>query len=203
MNIPDGVNYIGMSAFRECSSLPTFQIPQGVITIDSYAFQGCATPTELVIPDKVEQVGWDAFYGCSGLEDVTIGRSVKKLAGGTFYGCDNIWEVWSYVEEPFDVTDYEDIHYDIVYLGKCFPDAVTSRAILHVPEGTTEKYLSKRGWRDFSIIIEMEKASVYNPSYDIVPHGAFYDLQGHRLTPGNLPLKHGVYIRNGKKVVVK
>ena len=193
VTIPDSVNYIGRCAFRGCSSLPVFQIPQAVTTIDQYAFQGCHTPKELVIPDKVEYVGWDAFKDCSGLEELTIGCSVKTLAGGTFWGCDNIWEVWSYIEEPFDLIDYD----DPPLLGKCFSDAVTSRAILHVPAGTRDKYLSKRGWRDFQIISEMNDDAVNSPS--VVDHNdaPYYDMGGRRLK--GKPMR-GIYIQNGKKL---
>ena len=149
VNVPEGVNYIGIAAFRDCSSLPAFHIPKGVTTIDDGAFVGCQTLTELTIPDKVENVGWSTFENCSGLEKVTIGRAVKALEGGTFYGCDNIREVWSYIEEPFDVIDYEYAHDDVVLVGRCFPEAVTREATLYIPNGTKEKYLAKSGWRDF------------------------------------------------------
>ena len=196
VNIPDGLNYIGMCAFRDCGSLPVFQIPQGVTTIDQYAFLGCRTPKELVIPDKVEYVGWDAFKDCSGLEDVTIGRSVTTLAGGAFSGCDNIWEVWSYIKEPFDLIDYD----DPPLLGKCFSDVVTSRAILHVPKGTTDKYQSKRGWRDFQIISEMNDDAVSSPSVVDNNDATLYDMGGRRLK--GKPMR-GLYIQNGKKLHVK
>ena len=163
VNIPEGVNYIGMDAFRNCSSLSAIQIPQGVTIIDDEAFMGCQTPTELTIPDKVENVGWDAFWGCSRLEKVTIGRSVKALEGGTFYGCDNIREVWSYIEEPFDVIDYEHAHGNMVLVGRCFPKAVTSEATLYVPNGTKEKYLAKSGWRDFGNICDVNQTAT-NPA---------------------------------------
>ena len=198
--VPESVNYIGMAAFLNCSRLTVFQFPQGVTIIDDYAFEGCQSLKELVIPEKVENVGWDAFLNCSELEKVTIGSSVKALEGGTFYGCDNIVEVWSYVEEPFDVIDYEDSHGGIVLLGRCFPEAVTNNAILHVPEGTTEKYLSKRGWRDFHNLVEMNVEAVSSPSVDEHDHALYYDLSGQRLN--GKPVR-GIYIQNGKKVLVK
>jgi hypothetical protein len=134
------------------------------------------------------------------LEDVTIGRSVTTLAGGTFCGCENIWEVWSYIEEPFDVNDVEDVHGDVVLYGKCFPDAVTSRAILHVPNGTTDKYQSKRGWRDFQIISEMNDDAVSSPSVVDNNDATLYDMGGRRLK--GKPMR-GLYIQNGKKLHVK
>ena len=133
VNVPEEVNYIGMAAFRGCSSLTTFQIPHGVTVIDDYG-----------------------FMGCSSLEKVTIGRSVKALKGGTFYKCDNIKEVWSYIEEPFDVIDYEHAYGNV---GCCFPEVVTREAKLYVPIGTKEKYLTKSGWRDFVNISDVIQTS--------------------------------------------
>ncbi len=160
VNMPVGLNYIGMAAFRDCRSLPAFQIPQGVTSIDAYAFQGCSTPTALTIPEKVEDVGWDAFLGCRGLEEVTIGGSVTALKGGTFYECDNIKQVWSYIENPFDVNDYTIIEHDDLVRGKCFPDEVTNTAVLYVPQGTTESYRSKKGWCDFITIREFDPTGI-------------------------------------------
>ena len=199
VNVPEGVNYIGMAAFRNCSSLPTFQIPQGVTTIDDVAFQNCSTPVELIIPDMVTTVGGDAFMGCSGLEKITIGHSVTKLEGGTFYGCDNIRDVRSYIEEPFDVNDYES-NDGVILIGKCFPDEVTSNAILYVPQGTIEKYRSKRGWRDFVDISDTIETGVAEMSAPSEINSPYYNLSGQRLN--GTPTK-GIYIQNGKKKLIK
>jgi hypothetical protein len=196
VNIPDGINYIGIAAFRNCSSLPDFQIPEGVTIIDDEAFKGCKTMTVLSIPDNVENVGWDAFMRCSELEKVTIGHSVKALEGGTFYGCDKIKEIWSYIEEPFDVIDYDLMSGD----ERCFPEVVTREAMLYIPQGTKEKYLDKKGWRDFTYIHDILQTGIQVPTYVNEDTGLTCDLQGRRVqgTP-----KKGVYIQNGKKHVVR
>jgi hypothetical protein len=171
-----------MAAFRNCSSLPAFQIPQGVTIIDDYAFLGCQTLTELTIPDKVENVGWDAFSGCSRLEKVTIGHAVKALEGGTFYRCDNIREVWSYIEEPFDVIDYEYAHGEMVLYGRCFPEAVTSEATLYIPKGTKEKYLAKSGWRDFVNISDViQTTGIKEVGRDATKAVRYYSIDGKRI----------------------
>lgn len=205
VNVPDGVEYIGMAAFRNCSSLPAFQIPQGVTIIDDYAFLGCQTLTELTIPDKVENVGWDAFSGCSRLEKVTIGHAVKALEGGTFFRCDNIREVWSYIEEPFDVIDYEYAHGEMVLYGRCFPEAVTSEATLYIPKGTKEKYLAKSGWRDFVNISDViQTTGIKEANRDEKTAVRYYSIDGKRISTPQRGLN---IIRTGdgktKKVVVK
>lgn len=196
VNIPEAINYIGIAAFRNCSSLPDFQIPEGVTIIDDEAFKGCKTMTVLSIPDNVENVGWDAFMRCSELEKVTIGHSVKALEGGTFYGCDKIIEIWSYIEEPFDVIDYDLMSGD----ERCFPEVVTREAILYVPQGTKEKYLDRRGWRDFTNIHDILQTGIQVSTSADNSTCLIYDLSGRRVH--GKPQK-GVYIQGGKEVVIK
>ena len=200
VNIPEGVNYIGLATFRNCSNLLALQLPQSVTIIDDEAIKGCTSLTEFTIPDKVESVGWDAFVGCSGLEKLTIGRSVKELGGGTFYGCDNIRQVWSYIEEPFDVVDFEYKPGDMLLYGRCFPESVTREAVLNVPQGTKEKYLSKRGWRDFLTINETISTTVKALSSGKDKYSDYYDLNGYRKQGRPAP---GLYIQNGKKMIIK
>ena len=200
VNIPEGINYIGIAAFRNCSSLPDFQIPEGVTIIDDEAFKGCKTMTVLSIPDNVENVGWDAFMRCSGLEKVTIGHSVKALEGGTFYGCDKIKEIWSYIEEPFDVIDYDYKPGGVLVDGRCFPEVVTREAILYVPQGTKEKYLDRRGWRDFTNIHDILQTGIQVSTSADNSTCLIYDLSGRRVH--GKPQK-GVYIQGGKEVVIK
>ena len=169
--------------------------------IDDEAFKGCQTLTELVIPDKVEHVHWDAFFGCSGLKKLTIGRSVTSLDGGTFYGCDNIREVRSYIEEPFNVRDSDQMYDGVVQIGRCFPEVVTQEATLYVPHGSIEKYRSKQGWCDFvniSDTIETGVAEMSSPRNANSTHYNIYNINGQLL---NAQPTKGIYIQNGKKII--
>ena len=202
VDAPSCVNYIGAAAFWNCSSLTAFQIPQEVTSIGDGAFEDCSQLTEIVIPDKVQIVYGDAFMGCTGAQKLTIGCSVRELVGACFCSCENIREVWSYIEEPFDVTDY-----DIPSLGdfsfafRCFPEVVTQEAVLYVPKGTSGKYRSKSGWRDFIKIQEMGSATAVKTLSAAGSNDtpAIYDLQGRRL---NAKPQKGIYIENGRKVVM-
>ena len=200
VNIPNGVSYIGMLAFNGCYILSNMQLSKELISIDQGAFEGCQKILELTIQDKVEKLASHAFFGCSGLEKLTIGKSVSELGEGAFYGCDNIREIWSYIQEPFDVVDVTWFDHDIPYHAQCFPKAVADESILYVPQGTIDKYRSKKGWCDFSNIVEMNPSSINNMSSHYELHSTCYDLQGRRLN--GKPVK-GMYIQGGKKHVVK
>lgn len=68
--IPEGVEAIGDSAFRECRSLESIRIPEGVIEIDTFAFYGCSHLTDVTLPVSIEIVAKSAFRECSNLESI-------------------------------------------------------------------------------------------------------------------------------------
>lgn len=201
VHLPDGLTRIEGWLFKGCTSLSEVNIPEGVEYIGMDAFRDCQSLTEITIPDKVEIVGWDAFSGCSGLKKITIGRSVTELVAGTFYGCDNIREVRSYIEEPFNVRDSDQMYDGVVQIGRCFPEVVTQEATLYVPHGTIEKYRSKQGWCDFvniSDTIETGVAEMSSPRNANSTHYNIYNINGQLL---NAQPTKGIYIQNGKKII--
>lgn len=198
VHLPEGLTRIEGWLFNGCTSLSEINIPEGVDYIGNEAFQDCQSLTEITIPDKVETVGWDAFERCSGLTKITIGRSVTVLAAGTFYGCDNIREVRSYIEEPFNVKDFDETYDGVVQEGRCFPKVVTQEATLFVPQGTIEKYRSKRGWRDFVNIGVIHETSVSDMSVPSEVPSTYYNMNGQRMN--GKPTK-GIFIQDGRKYV--
>ena len=64
------VTSIGVSAFRNCSSLTSVTIPNSVTSIGSGAFSSCSGLPSVTIPNSVTSIGDNAFSGCSGLTSV-------------------------------------------------------------------------------------------------------------------------------------
>ncbi|MBD5426077.1 MAG: leucine-rich repeat protein [Treponema sp.] len=96
VTVPDSVEKIGGSAFRDCTALESVMLGNSVQIIDcdedwrgaeQGAFQDCTSLKSIIIPDSVEKIGSHAFQDCTALESVTLGNSVQEIGGSAFYGC--------------------------------------------------------------------------------------------------------------------
>ena len=118
MTIPDGVEFIGFGAFKNCNSLKSVTIPASVTKIfdgmtwggmipNSTPFYGvCNVETltapffpcgmskssvkHLTIPYGVISIPDGAFEGCTGLTSVTIPDGVTRIGSLAFAGCSSL-----------------------------------------------------------------------------------------------------------------
>ena len=84
-----------------------------------------------------------------------------------------------------------------------FANSYITSATLYVPVGTRKYYRDGLPWKNFENIIEMDMTvieSVVMPNGTSI-NGNFYYLNGTKADTNNLPA--GIYIKNGKKVLVK
>ena len=112
--LPDGITFIGHSAFSECYELEDVNIPTSVETIDQYAFynnQKRNTPIVLpaglktigayafrnnyVVPsitfnDGLETIDYEAFRDCYTIEQAVLPESITYLGESAFYNCDSL-----------------------------------------------------------------------------------------------------------------
>ena len=150
VTIPNSVTSIGEYTFYNCSGLTSVTIPNSVTSIDGYTFYGCSSLTSVTIPNNVTIIGGSAFSGCKGLASVTIGSSVKHIGQHAFHDCD-IPEIISKIKDPIDIN------------GNAFSNNTYNNATLYVPIGTTGKYKTKNGWKEFVFIEEGVPSGIEQP----------------------------------------
>lgn len=93
VKLPEGLSYIGASAFCDSPELTEVKIPSTVTKIKDSAFSRCTGLTKIELPPQLEEVGYSSFYGCSGLTEITIPSSVKTIRSGAFEECYNLESV--------------------------------------------------------------------------------------------------------------
>ena len=83
-NAPDGVTYIGRSAFSGCEDLQQVNL-NNVTYIDKSAFTNCRALEELYITDGVTYIGEWAFAYCVNLRKVSVNR--KTVIDKNAFNC--------------------------------------------------------------------------------------------------------------------
>ena len=192
--IPEGVTAIGCNAFYGCP-IENVTIPNSVTTIGDHAFYDCSIRI-VFIPNSVTSIGEYAFENPYSLNKVIIGSNVTSIGSHAFnrsgyYG--SVEAVFSLIEEPFEIPGISDID------NSPFSKTTFEETPLYVPVGTLDKYKATKGWKDFKII--EEATSVIGVKRETTTSSRYYTIDG-RQVDGD-PLSKGIYIQEGRKVVVK
>ena len=90
--IPDGVIRIETGAFRECRNLISVTFPETLTTIRGQAFMYCSSLKSVVIPSAT-WIDKQAFEYCTNLEHVELPKNLNRLGYdgmNVFKGCDNL-----------------------------------------------------------------------------------------------------------------
>ena len=80
----EGVENIGIDAFRNCASLTEITIPSTVEKVGAWAFNGCNELQSVVIEDGVVEIGDSVFNDLTKLKNVKFGAGLKKIGDFAF-----------------------------------------------------------------------------------------------------------------------
>ena len=218
VTIPNSVTTIGGSAFSGCSALTSVNIPNSVTTTGGSAFSGCSALTSVNIPNSVTKIGDYAFYFCSALTSVTIPNSVTEIGDGAFAYCSSLKiltfgsGLQSIGKGAFDYcTSITQISSEAVVPPTCrlyvFDGINKSKCKLIVPKNSLDAYKQADQWKDF-LLIEGSTTGITNTVYNKAGLADVYTIDGtKRLSKASTDeinaLPKGVYIVNGKKIIIK
>ena len=184
----DGAPWYNRTNIKECV------IENSVTSIGSYAFLYCTGLTSITIPESVTSIGDFAFDVCTGLTSITIPESVTSIGDYAFAGCTNIKTIYCRSQEP------------PVCGNSALYGIDTWDCTLFVPEGAEALYKAADQWKDFFFIEEITGIDTLKAddgkdiTYDI------YDMSGRMMRKAATTtdgLKPGLYIINGRKVLVE
>ena len=136
----------------------------------------------------MKSIGESAFSGCSSVETLYISSAIESIGDEAFAGCGNIFEIK--IGSKKAVAASENIFSNDAYTNAC----------LYVPTGRKFAYEKATPWNIF-YIVEMDFTGidgVVTDSFNGLPD-VYYDLNGRAVENPT----SGVYIINGKKVLVK
>ena len=180
----------GYNPYRGKVEIPATVNGLPVTEVDGLAMYACYYLKELVIGDNVKKCGHEAFGASINLCNVTLPVADVEFTHNWMFNCDRgIREIHCRSSIPYVVD--EGIFNGAVDYGKC---------ILYVPVGTKQSYANSEVWKNFTHIVE-ENVSTNISNIIVEKKSVWHTLQGVMLfAKPNIP---GVYIHNGKKIIVR
>jgi len=195
INLPQTILVLNGGPFNGCKNLRSITIPNSITIINQYLFSDRVSLTSVSIPTSVTSIGNDAFSDCSSLKKITIPESVTSIGEKAFWGCTSLYSVTSMCTTPPKIE------------SNTFTQDTYDTATLNVPVGCKANYWLSPYWENFKNIKEVDVTSVKNILNDSANNnGIVYNLQGVRVSSNSgemNQLSKGIYIFNGKKIIVK
>ena len=194
--IPNSVTEIGFRAFEDCRALTSINIPNSVTEIGDYAFYNCSELTSVTIPNSVTRIGDLAFSGCRSLKNFTFGSGLRSIGQGAFSDCFNITQISSEAVVP-PICD-----------SGAFYGINKYKCKLIVPKNRLHSYQWAYQWGDFLLIEGSTTLGITNTVYNNSGLADVNTIDGtKRLSKASTDeinaLPKGMYIVNGKKIIIK
>ena len=96
VNIPEGYQSIGLSAFEGFTGLTSITIPGSLEVLSSYSFEGCtALQTVNFAADTASKlaINLKSFKDCASLQQITLPKRLSSMNAGVFTGCTALQQI--------------------------------------------------------------------------------------------------------------
>lgn len=189
IQIPDGL-------FYDCLALKNINMPGNLKIIGDFAFNNTSL-SEISFPNTLKEIRFCAFQACEQITTLTLPSSLTLLGHRAFCGSTSIDKVYCSAPTPPKC--------DMIRGDESTPFYGISNSIpIYVPIGSKELYENEYGWDYFSNFIETDdfpSASIFDVIVNnSVPDNSTYDLFGRKIEN---PVIGNIYIKNGKKIIIK
>ena len=190
LTIPENVTSIGEFSFVNCHSVTAINLPESINSIGRNAFNGCENLTTINIPKEatVTSIESYTFGECPNLTSINIPASVTSI-GQAAFSEHKLQNIYCYAETVPDTDTDAFETYPYIY------------TTLYVPSNALEAYKATAPWSSFKKILALpdEDTGIDNAEFTTQNSQLTYDLSGRSTEKTG----KGVYIVNGKKIVVK
>ena len=178
------------SPFSKNESLRCVTFANNVDSIYSRMFYECPTLKSVTMGAAIVSIGAQAFSGCRSLGSFTFPSAMKAIGDNAFSGCSSMTSLISLAPTP---PTCGNMALDDIDKWSC---------VLKVPESSISAYKAAGGWKEFFFIESLSTAITEVTEDKNLRNGTdIYTIGGMKVTSsGTLP--KGVYIVDGKKVIV-
>ena len=206
-NADDNIaDYVETTSSEE-GAKPTVALVDGSDVHDAFAIP----ETVLInnIAHAVTAIGANAFKNNTNLKEVTISSNITSIGESAFEGCKNLASITVDIVVPLDLSAPATTRGKITRSGgsSIFEGVDKKTCILYVPSGSVDAYKAAPVWGDFENILPIGTTAINgvivsdnDKPFDV------YNMQGRKVKENTTTLKglpSGIYIVNGKKLMVK
>lgn len=202
ISLPATIEKLPFGCFGYCRYLSSIQLPEKLKILESSCFSDCFSLKKIALPQTLEKIGTDCFVCIyDGLETITIPASVKEIGKSAFgdYNSESIKSIYCESKEPVQAKDIF-LNY---YNGEASP--LYDTCILYVPVGCVDKYKASEEWGRFANIKEFTPTAIHGIVIDVYNEKSptIYTLDGKNIGKDMQTLSKGIYVKGGKKIVVR
>ena len=184
-----------------------------VALVDGTDVQGAYVIPETVLINNVAHavtaIAQNAFKDNKDLTEVTISCNITAIGESAFAGCENLTSITVEIAVPLDLSAPAAVRGVMTRSGgsSIFEGVNKKTCILYVPSGSVAAYKAAPVWREFENILPIGTTAFNGViiSEDGKPFDV-YNIQGRKVKANTTTLKglpSGIYIVNGKKLMVK
>ena len=152
-----------------------YTVPSSVHKISDYAFL-YSLLSKVDLCESVTEVSQSAFFS-SRIETVVLPNSLTNIGKSAFSYCTGLKEIYSKISEPFVLSATD------IFASDDDESSSYNKAVLYVPTGTKDKYMSTDYWNLFKNIVEYDVTSVDRVDSAVAPvEVARYNVSCQRMS---------------------